>query len=132
MTAAGTRRENNRRDKRRRLSGRMAAMLMAALAFACCELVHLRCHVGSHLTTMALQAQAAASGHVCLHTAVDEADGGADSCPICHGTLAAATAGQVLPQYICAHDAVVPRKVFSLIYRFEAKIFVRGPPAGRC
>jgi len=110
----------------------LPAMLMAALAFACCELVHLRCHVGSHLTTMALQAQAAASGHVCLHTAVDETDGGADSCPICHGALATTAFAQALPHGICAHNAVVPRKVFSLIYRFESKIFVRGPPAGRC
>ena len=110
----------------------LPAMLMAALAFACCELVHLRCHVGNQLTTMVQEAQAAASGHVCLHTAVDEADGDADSCPICHGTLATATLEQGLPCCICAHEAAVPWEAAPSSYRFESKIFVRGPPAGHC
>ena len=110
----------------------MTAMLVALLAFACCELVHIRCHLGSHLATLAQQAQAAASGGEYLHAEVEDALEN-DNCPICHGVLAvAATAGQGPLFFRPDHAAAIAPPNLITIYRFEAKIFTRGPPKACC
>ena len=110
----------------------MTAMLVALLAFACCELVHIRCHLGRHLATLTQQAQAAASGGEYLHAEVEDALEN-DNCPICHGVLAvAATAGQGPLFFRPDHAAAIAPPNLITIYRFEAKIFTRGPPKACC
>ena len=110
----------------------MTAMLVALLAFACCELVHIRCHLGRHLATLAQQAQAAASGGEYLHAEVEDALEN-DNCPICHGALAmAAAAGQGPLFFRPGHAAAISPTNHIIIFRFEAKIFTRGPPRACC
>ena len=107
------------------------ALLAVALALVCCELVHIRHHIGGRLVAQTWRAKATAEGHAFLHDRPDELSDGTESCPICRGAIAVAEFQQdVADSPRCPAD-IAAAETGVRFRSLESNIFARGPPAGR-